>query len=249
MITFRILTTLLVSNKLIVKGKQFINDRRIGSLLQALNVFQKREIDEMIIVDVDASKENKLIDGEFIESQIDKAHCFMPIGMGGGVKSSEDASKLLYYGADKVVLSTGATSESIKEISDKIGCQSTVVSIDYFGDTVYSHGATEVKYNNVCDYAFYVAGCGAGEIILNNIENEGTMSGLDFSKKRVFNLHIPVVMSGGANKPDDFVKAYEYGASGVSAGALYQFTQYTPLDVKYKLRDNGIPVRITDGLQ
>lgn len=244
MLAFRILTTLLVSNKLLVKGKQFKQDRRIGSLLQSLSVFERRGIDEMIIVDVDASKENRLIDGEFIEQQITNAKCFMPIGMGGGVKSSEDASQLLYCGADKVILSTNADANTIKEISDKIGSQSTVVSIDYYDDTVYSKGGTELKYNHVCDYAYYVAGCGAGEIILNNIENEGMMNGLDFRYKHVFDLHIPVVMSGGAKDRDDFLKAYEYGASGVSAGALYQFTQCTPLDIKYYLRDNEVPVRI-----
>lgn len=243
MLAFRILTTLLMRNGLLVKGKQFKNDRRIGSVLQTVNVFQNREIDEMIIVDIDASKEERLIDYKFIDEITN--NCFMPLGFGGGIKSLDDVKNVLDHGADKVIIGSYFSEKLINEIAKKLGSQSITIAVDYSGDNVYINSGSVLHVHGVIDYAKKCETSGAGEIILTNIEREGTLQGCDFSliEKVCNKVNIPVVVSGGTKDWQDFYNAYNVGASGVSAGALYQFTQITPRQIKKELREKGISVR------
>jgi cyclase len=243
MLAFRILTTLLVSNGQLVKGKRFKNDRRIGSVQQAVNVFQKREIDEMIIVDIDASRENRLIDYEMVDRLTNG--CFMPLGFGGGVKSLDDVRLLLKHGADKIVIGSNVTKELLNVSSKNLGSQSVCCSVDYIGNTIFNCSLNTISPMDILNYCKYVEAEGAGEIILQSIERDGTMQGYDIPLiERVCKaVNIPVVASSGAGSYDDFYQAYSSGCSGVSAGAMYAFTELTPKGAKEYLKGKGINVR------
>jgi imidazole glycerol-phosphate synthase subunit HisF len=243
MLAFRILTTLLVSKGQLVKGKKFVNDRRIGSVQQAVNVFKMRGIDEMTIVDIDASRENRLIDYEFVNGLTNG--CFMPLAFGGGVKSLEDVRILLQNGADKIVIGSHATKELLNEISQNLGSQSLSCSVDYIGNSIFNCNRVCISSMDTLDYCKYVEAEGAGEIILQSIERDGTMQGYDIPMiERVCKaVNIPVVASSGAGSYDDFYQAYSSGCSGVSAGAMYAFTELTPKGAKEYLKGKGINVR------
>lgn len=244
MLAFRILTTLLISNGQLVKGKQFKNDRRIGSVQQSINVFKQRGIDEMAIVDIDASKERRLIDYNLVNKLT--SECFMPLAFGGGIKSVEDVRLLLENGADKIILGTHTSSLLIKDIALNLGSQSVCVSVDYFENEVYFLSGKNKAEINVFDYCLMVEDSGAGEILLQNIETEGTMKGLDIKTLETIckRVNIPVIASGGAKDYSDFLNAYNAGCSGISVGALYAFTENTPKGAKEFLKLNNVEVRI-----
>jgi imidazole glycerol-phosphate synthase subunit HisF len=243
MLAFRILTTLLIRDGLLVKGKNFINDRRVGGVLQTVNVFQQREIDEMAIVDITASKDNRLIDYKFVDDIT--SNCFMPLAFGGGVKTIEDVRLLLNHGADKIIIGSNFSERLVNEVAKELGSQSVCVSIDYSGDSVFLYSGTRNISKSVLEYAKSIEDAGAGEIILSSIEREGTLSGYDYPliEKVCKNAWIPIVASGGAATWEDFYRVYNCGASGASAGALYQFTQETPRNIKKKLKEKGVPIR------
>jgi cyclase len=242
MLAFRILTTLLVRDGLLVKGKQFVNDRRIGSVLQAVNVFQRREIDEMSIVDISASTRGSIIDFNFIDTIT--ADCFMPLAFGGGVKSLNDVRTLLEHGADKIIIGTHFSEELISEIAENLGSQSVTVAVDYIGDTVYTHSGAVECMESAEERCRRAVGSGCGEIILTPIALDGMMTGYDFKTlESVCKMNIPVIASGGAGCYGDLYRAYNCGASGVSAGAMYAFTQQTPNGAKAYLRERGVNTR------
>ena len=208
-----------------------------------MNIFQKREIDEMVIVDIDASRENRLIDYHLIEDLTDD--CFMPLCFGGGVKSVEDVKLLLEHGADKIIIGTHTGEKLLNEISKHLGSQSLCVSVDCSNDFVYNLSGTQKLDTPILDYAKMAQNAGAGEIMLNNIEREGTLWGYDSSliESVCDNVDIPVIVAGGAKDYEDLYQAYQCGASGVSAGAMNQFTQQTPREAKKYIKEKGIAIR------
>jgi imidazole glycerol-phosphate synthase subunit HisF len=244
MLAFRILTTLLVSNGQLVKGKRFKNDRRIGSVQQAVNVFQKREIDEMIIVDIDASRENRLIDYEMVDRLTNG--CFMPLAFGGGVKSLDDVRLLLEHGADKIVIGSNVSKELLNVASKNLGSQSVCCSVDYIGNSVYNCNLNSISAMDTLDYCSFIESEGCGEILLQSIERDGTMQGYDspMIEKVCRKVNIPVIASSGAGNYNDFYQAYSSGCSGVSAGAMYAFTEMTPKGAKDYLKSKGVNVRL-----
>ena len=244
MLAFRILTTLLVSNGQLVKGKRFKNDRRIGSVQQAVNVFQKREIDEMIIVDINASRENRLIDYEMVD-RLSK-DCYMPLGFGGGVKTLDDVRLLLEHGADKIVIGSNVSKELLNVASKNMGSQSVCCSVDYIGNSVFNCNCNSISTMDTLDYCSFIEAEGCGEIMLQSIERDGTMQGYDIPmiEKVCKRVNIPVVASSGAGSYDDFYNAYNCGCSGCSSGAMYAFTEMTPKGAKEYLKSKGVNVRL-----
>jgi imidazole glycerol-phosphate synthase subunit HisF len=238
----RIMATLLIRDNQLVKGKNFVNDRRIGSIQEIVNVMQKREIDEMIILDVDATKENRLIDYNIIRELT--SDCFMPLGFGGGIKSIADIELLLENGADKVIIGTAwKESKGFKLIEDaakKFGSQAICIAYNYnkvsFNENAWNY------YSDAIDQLEQI---GAGEIILNCITNDGTMQGydIDFLEYMSENKSIPIIASGGAGCYEDFYQAIHAGAHAVSAGAMWAFTEQTPKKAKEYLRTKGITCR------
>jgi cyclase len=214
----------------------------IGHTLQAIRVYQGRNVDELVYLDVDAK------DGpDFRLIEQFAGECFMPLTVGGGVKTVEHFRQLLRAGADKVCINTAAVvnPELITQAAEKFGRQAVVVSIDVrFGQVVKSCGKV-VTDRNALQWAQEVARLGAGEILLNSIPRDGTMSGYDLDLVESVSgaVDIPVIACGGAGAYSDFKLALDRGAHAVAASALWAFTDATPAEAAEYLHKLDVPVR------
>lgn len=252
MIKVRVIPTLLYKNYTLVKGVKFDSWRRVGSLIQAIKVYNLREVDELFFFDITATEEKRSPDFNLVDDFADE--CFMPLTVGGGIKTIEDIRRLLLCGADKVAINTQAVLEPafIKEASVKFGSQCIVVAIDAKRT---NNGRYEVFINSgkkatgidPLTFAREAEKQGAGEILITSIDNDGTMSGYDIELTRQVSQGsgIPVIASGGAGSNQDIFDVLKNGkASSVAAASIFHFTEITPLEVKHFLKDKGIRVRI-----
>jgi cyclase len=247
----RVLPTLLYKDNSLVKGVGFASDRRIGSALQSLKVYNRREVDELVFFDVAATRHGRPPDFALIDELADE--CFMPMTVGGGVSKLEHIRGLLAVGADKVCVNSAAfeTPGLVSEGAAKFGKQCIVVAIDVRqeggGWRVYSHAGSQPTAYDPVTWAREVEALGAGEIILTSIERDGTMTGYDVAVTRQVSdaVSIPVVASGGAGDYAHMAQVLREGrASAVSAASIYHFTQQTPLEAKVYLRNEGFDVRL-----
>lgn len=251
MLKVRIIPTLLFKSESLVKGVKFDSWRRVGGAMQAVKVYNWREVDELFFVDIAATREGREPDYAMVDELADE--CFMPLTVGGGVSSSEQAQKLLRVGADKVAVGTAAVTVPgvVEEIARHFGSQCVVVSIDvrkrdHGGYEVFTHSGTRPTGKDPVRLARDVESRGAGEILVTSIDRDGTLSGYDVELVRAVSdaVSIPVIASGGAGSYADMLAAIrEGGAAAVAAGALYHFTHQTPLEAKRYLASHGVPVR------
>ena len=239
-----------------VKGSAFRSWRSVGLAMQAARVHSLRGVDELILLDIGATPEGRGPDISLVEELSEK--CFMPLTVGGGIKGVDDVAKLLRAGADKVAINTTAlrSQETVYEITSRFGSQAVVASIDYKDDCVYTHCGQEQLTVTLDDgfkqrvhplhAAKVMQHLGAGELLLTDITREGMMDGYDlFTLAHVSDeLNIPVIANGGCGSPSDMLKAIECGASACAAGAMFQFTDTTPLDCAEYLKQHGVEVRI-----
>jgi imidazole glycerol-phosphate synthase subunit HisF len=251
MLKVRIIPTLLYKDESLVKGVGFDSWRRVGSAMQAVKVYNLREVDELIFADIAATREARDPDYATIDDLADE--CFMPLTVGGGVQTVDQARRLLRVGADKIAIGTAATGspELIGAIADRFGTQCVVVSIDARRVDgrleVYSHSGTRPTGIDPVDLARRAQQRGAGEILLTSIDRDGTMQGYDIGLTRAVSnaVSIPVIASGGAGSYEHMLAAIrEGGASAVAAGAMFHFTQCTPLEAKRFLASRGVSVRL-----
>ena len=250
----RIIPVLLVKDGQLVKGEKFQSWRTVGHPLQAAKIHEMRGVDELIVLDIGATPNNTLIDTHLVEELT--RDCYMPLTVGGGIKTLEDIGCLLRAGADKVSVCTAAIEDEIEDENVieqailKHGSQAVVVSID-----VGSRHSKECVFAQCGQYSWYGSAVlwskraedsGAGEILLNSIELDGTMGGYDIDLiSRVSSaVKIPVIACGGASSPENCAEAIRAGASAVAVGALFQFTDVTPKDVAAHFVEQNIPVRI-----
>ncbi|MCK9361072.1 imidazole glycerol phosphate synthase cyclase subunit [Patescibacteria group bacterium] len=241
---------LTIKNKRLVKSVQFDEHRNIGSYVAAARVFNGRDVDEMVVLDLDAREQG--ID-PLILQEITK-ECFMPLAVGGGVKTLEDVQRLLDLGADKVVVNSGALArpELIQEASARFGAQCVVVSIDAkrIGETweVFAEGGQRATGLEAVVWAKQAEGLGAGEIFLTSIDQDGMMEGYDTGLIEAISqaVRIPVIASGGAGKPEHAFAAVRAGASAVCAASVFQYTQVTPANFKEFLAKNGVDMRASN---
>lgn len=250
MLKTRIIPTLLWKDVGLVKGTQFDSWRRVGTVLPAIKVYNTREVDELILVDITATREGHEPD---YDSIVDfTAECFVPLTVGGGVKNVQQIKKLLRAGADKVAINSAAyqTPELIQQAADLFGKQCVVVSID--ARTLsnghyecYSHAGTHATGKQPDAWAKTVESLGAGEILLTSIDLDGTMQGYDLELIRQVtdSVNIPVIASGGAGSYEDMYQAINVRASAVAAASMFHFTEHTPLEAKKYLAAKGIPTR------
>ena len=251
MLKTRIIPTLLWKNEGLVKGVGFDSWRRIGSVLPAIKVYNLREVDELVLVDISASLEQREPDYESVGEY--SAECFVPLTVGGGVRDIEIIRKLLLAGADKVTINSAAFKdpELVTQAANRFGSQCIVVSIDARREKdnvcrCYSHSGTRLTLKEAGAWAAEMEKRGAGEILLTSIERDGTMKGYDLEliHQITERVKIPVIASGGAGRLEDFSAAVQQGkASAVAAASLFHFTQITPLDVKKHLTERGVFVR------
>jgi cyclase len=245
---FRVIPTILTDGTTVVKGSEFNNWRTVGSAEATARLFAARDVDEIIFLDVEASKKGKSIDLDLISKFSSLLR--IPFAVGGGINSLEVASNCLRNGAEKVILGTSAYKkpELISQLASIFGSQAVVVSVDIPNsdpETLAINSGKEIVKMNALDFAVKVQDHGAGEIILQSIDRDGLQNGYDLTLIKEFSdkLTIPIIASSGAAGPADFAKAYYAGASGAAAGALFQFTEVTPMRVRKELDSMGIPVR------
>lgn len=252
MLKVRIIPTLLYKDHGLVKGVGFDSWRRVGTALPAIKVYSMREVDELILVDIAATREGRSVDIEEIDRLADE--CFMPLTVGGGVRTVEDFRRLLRAGADKVAINSAAvdTPGLIGEAAALAGSQCVVVSIDVRRSPdgrceVWTHAGTRPTGLDAAAWARNVEARGAGEILLTSIDRDGTMDGYDFDMiSAVCNaVSLPVIASGGVGAFEHMRKAIQdCGASAVAAASIFHFTEKTPREAKAHLGAHGIPVRV-----
>jgi cyclase len=252
MIKTRIIPTLLYKDFTLVKGIKFDSWRRVGSLIQQIKVYSLREVDELIFLDISATLQGRSPDFNLIDDFADE--CFMPLTIGGGVKTVEDVRALLRAGADKVAFCSIAFSngEIIRQASNRFGRQCIVAAIDAkkIGSNSYEafiYNGTKRTGKDVVSYAKELENLGAGEILLTSIDQEGTMEGYDLELIRSVStvVTIPVIASGGCGNFQHMKDALVVGkAHAISAASIFHFTKMTPLEAKEYLKINGINVRL-----
>lgn len=251
MLKTRVIPTLLYKDFGLVKGKRFDSQRAVGSAMQAVKVYNLRGVDELVFFDVTATLQDREPDFELIDELADD--CFMPLTVGGGVKDVEQVSRLLAVGADKVCLGTAAVEDPdlVRAASERFGVQCIVVSVDVRrggeGDpVVWTRSATSDAGIDPVEHARRVEQLGAGELIVQSIDRDGTMEGYDIELVRSIAdaVSVPVVASGGCGGFEDMARVVLEGhASAVAAASIFHYTQATPLEAKDHLAAHGVPVR------
>jgi len=255
MLKVRVIPTLLVREVNLVKGPAFDSWRAVGSPMQAVKVFNRRDVDELIILDINATPMRS--EPDYDQIAILAQECFVPLTVGGGVDSLDCIRKLLHAGADKVAVNTSAYAEPrfITEAATRFGSQCIVAAVDYRRHPdgrleCFSHCGTVATGRDPLEWAAELERLGAGEILLTSIERDGVMQGYDLATIRGVTsaVSIPVIASGGAGSYDDMRTAIlDAGATAVAASSMFHFTQQTPAEAKRFLAEAGIPVRLRFG--
>ena len=227
----RVIPCLLLRGRGLVKTRKFKNAVYLGDPLNAVRIFNDKEVDELVLLDIDASKEGRDPDYEFI-SEI-AGECFMPVAYGGGIKTPDQARRLIRCGVEKVVINT-ATTESydvIREIVQVFGRQAVVGAIDVKKNVLGGYRimakSSSVQIGTPLDeHVQALVAAGVGEIFLNNVDRDGTMDGYDLSliRRVAHQVNVPVVACGGAGTVEHMAAAVrEGGASAVAAGSMFVF--------------------------
>lgn len=253
MLAKRIIPVLLCSNGMLVKGKQFKSGRIVGNAQQAAEIYQAREVDELMVLDVTATIRG--LDPDYHTIKTLTQNCFMPISAGGGIATAGEMRLMLASGADKVVIGSAATHDEfgydlIRECSQRFGSQAVTVAIDVLHDVsdwyITRRCGTETIFYSPVAFAKEMEMAGAGEILLTSINNDGMLKGYDIGliRKVTKNLNIPVVASGGCGTYEHMHRALSAGADAVAAGAMFQWTDNTPKGAAEYLSKKGWEVRL-----
>jgi cyclase len=246
----RIIPCLDVSAGRVVKGVNFIDLRDAGDPVQAARAYDAAGADELCFLDISASHEERGTLLHMVEAVADQ--CFMPLTVGGGVRSVEDARALLLAGADKVAVNSAAVARPslIAELANRFGEQCIVVAVDAKrvgeGWEVFTHGGRRATGIDALAYARDAATFGAGEILLTSMDRDGTRSGYDLALTRAISdaVSIPVIASGGVGRLDDLVAGVtEGGASAVLAASIFHFGEASIDEAKAALAAAGVRVR------
>jgi imidazole glycerol-phosphate synthase subunit HisF len=227
----RIIPCLLLKNNGLVKTIKFKGSTYIGDPINTIKIFNEKEVDEIFFLDIEASKTNKEPPYELISNI--SSECFMPFAYGGGINSLQQIENIIKSGAEKIVINTSAYLQKtfVKEAVRHFGSSTIVVSVDvkkdfFRGNMVYIKGGTQNTGKNPVEYAKEIENDGAGEILINSIDRDGSMEGYDIEliKSISQSIKIPLIACGGAGKLDDFKMAIrDGGASAVAAGSFFVF--------------------------
>lgn len=231
----------------LVKTKQFGNPRMVGNPMQAARVYNSRNVDELIFVDIYATKQNRKINLNVVKQVINE--CFMPVTIGGGINSIKDINDLLQIGADKVVIKTAAihSPDFIQDAVKIFGSQCLVIAIDV--DCVGGNYKIFQHDINALDFIKNVQDLGAGELFVSDVTNDGLMNGFNMDLFRTISskTSLPIIACGGAGTPDHFPDLFlNKNITGVAAASIFHFSQYTPFDIKFSVNKKGYPVRLFD---
>jgi cyclase len=251
MLKSRIIPCLDVKNGRVVKGINFVNLKDAGDPVEQAKIYSDGGADEICFLDITASNENRETIYDVVERTSKK--CFVPLTVGGGVRSVEDISKLLNCGADKVSINTAAVENPkiIEESSKKFGSQCIVVAIDAKKKNdkweIFTHGGRNNSGINALEFAKKMENSGAGELLVTSMDRDGTQVGYD--NELMINItastNIPVIASGGVGNLDHLVDGIKLGnASAVLAASIFHYSKHSVKEAKEYLDSKGIPVRI-----
>jgi cyclase len=252
MLKTRIIPCLDVKDGRVVKGVNFLDLVDAGDPVEQAKIYDAQGADELCFLDITASSDNRDTIYEVVQSVAEQ--CFMPLTVGGGVRTVDDIRKLLLAGADKVSITTAAVNrpEFVKEAAEKFGSQCIVLGIDAKSTGVnkyeiFTHGGRNATGIDAVQWAKRMVGYGAGEILLNSIDRDGSKQGFDIELTRAIadSVTVPVIASGGVGEPQDFVVGVRDGhASALLAASIFHFGEYTIEEVKRHMQEQGISVRL-----
>ena len=252
MLKKRIIPCLDINKGRVVKGINFVNLVDAGDPAEQAKIYNDSGADEICFLDITASHENREVILEVVKKTT--VNCFVPLTVGGGVRSIKDISNLLLAGADKVSINTAAVKNAnlITEAAKKFGSQCIVVAVDAkkVKDNkweVFTHGGRKSTGKDVLNFVKKMEQAGAGEILLTSMDRDGTKKGYDLDlTKKVSNLvNIPVIASGGVGNLEHLYQGFKIGkASAVLAASIFHFGEHSILEAKQYLDSKNIPVRI-----
>lgn len=246
MLRSRIIPCLLVRNKGLVKTVQFKEGKYVGDPINAVKIFNEKEVDELIVLDIDATKEGREPDYKMIQNLANESR--MPLCYGGGVKTVEQAKKIIHLGAEKVALSAAVIEnpDLVKDISKAVGVQSVIVVLDVkkkglFGKyQVYTHNGTKATGKDPVVLAKQFEKLGIGELVVNSIDNDGMMKGYDTKLINFIReaINLPMTVLGGAGDLNDITEIIKtHKIIGVAAGSLFVFKgKYKAVLINYPSR-------------
>jgi cyclase len=250
MLAHRVIPIVLHRGHTVVKGSKFNSWRSVGHVMQAIRTYQKRGVDELVLLDIAATPEGRGPDFAMVEEL--SAELFCPLTVGGGVRSVDDVRGLLRAGGDKVAICSAVVedAELLQSCADRFGSQAVVFALDVKEGRIASHCGARTwdshPTEGITTQARCAADLGAGEILLTSIDREGTMAGYDLDLIRSVSeaVDIPVIANGGCSGYEDMENAIKAGASAVAAGALFTFTDATPREAAIYLQEHGIEARV-----
>lgn len=251
MLAKRIIPCLDVKGGRVVKGINFLELRDAGDPVEAAAQYEKEGADELVFLDITASSDARPILMDVVRRTAEKV--FMPLTVGGGVRSVQDVRDLLLAGADKVSMNTAAVQDPdlVRRSAERFGSQCVVVAIDAKRDgagwKVYTHGGRTRTELDAVAWALEVQRLGAGEILLTSMDKDGTKSGFDIELTKAVSeaVEIPVIASGGVGTLEHLADGLERGkADAVLAASIFHFREHTIQEAKIFLKSRGIPVRL-----
>ncbi|MEW9902625.1 AglZ/HisF2 family acetamidino modification protein [Pseudomonas putida] len=257
MLKHRVIPALLLREGGLVKTLKFRKHKYIGDPVNAIRIFNEKEVDELVLLDIDASRLGREPDYELIESIA--AECFMPLGYGGGISTVEQARRIFSSGVEKVVLQTSAFANPslVTEIAERFGSQSVVVSVDVKRDWLGRYRLWSSSQRSALKEDWLTAlktmvAAGAGEVLLNAVDRDGMQQGYDLRliQEAARSVDVPLIALGGAAGLQDFVEATKAGASAVAAGSFFvlqgphravliSYPKYSELESLFRGKDVG----------
>ena len=251
MLKARIIPCLDVDNGRVVKGVNFVDLIDAGDPVEQARIYDQAGADELTFLDITASSDNRDTIYDVVERTA--AECFMPVTVGGGVRSTEDIRKLLMAGADKASINTAAVHnpDFVRKAAEKFGSQCIVVSIDAKTvgpdkHEIFTHGGRNATGIDAVAWAKRMQEYGAGEILLTSMDRDGTKQGFNLGLTRAISdaVNIPVIASGGVGTLEHLVEGITEGhASAVLAASIFHFGTFTIQEAKQYMADHGVPMR------
>ncbi len=256
MLSKRVISCFDVRDGKLVKSVKFVNTKEIGEVVGRARQYYEDGLDELVMYDITASSDRRDIMLETVEAVA--AEIFIPFSVGGGIRSVKDATDLRWAGAEKINVNTAAVErpELISEISHAVGAQSTILSIDVLrvggarqpsGFEIVTHGGRTHTGIDAIEWAKRGERLGAGELVVNSIDADGTKDGYDIelTRKVADTVGVPVIASGGAGKPEHLYEALTAGgADAALIASMVHYGEYTVTELKQYLHDRGVKMRM-----